>query len=151
MSSDRRYTAYTIMEMKTRTITPILTGFLAACALGGGAAGLLPAQSAPETPVLKIEAGKPGPAVNLRYGMMTEEINFSYDGGLYGELVRNRSFKEDAKDPVHWSLVQEGGAAATEIYSLSAASRKMPKTRYTGRWYRKAARRRRWRSIRRNR
>ena len=44
--------------------------------------------------------------------MMTEEINFSYDGGLYGELVRNRSFKEDAKDPVHWALVQEGGAAA---------------------------------------
>ena len=36
MSSDRRYTAYTTMEMKTRTITPILTGFLAACALGGG-------------------------------------------------------------------------------------------------------------------
>ena len=101
------------MEMKTRTITPILTGFLAACALGGGGAGLLPAQSAPDTPVLQIEAGKPGPAVKLRYGMMTEEINFSYDGGLYGELVRNRSFKEDAKDPVHWSLVQEGGAAAT--------------------------------------
>src|SRR5664280_2278530 len=99
--------------MKTRTITPILTGFLAACALGGGGAGLLPAQSAPETPVLKIEAGKPGPAVKLRYGMMTEEINFSYDGGLYAELVRNRAFKEDAKDPVHWSLVQEGGAAAS--------------------------------------
>src|ERR1039458_4027091 len=71
MSSDRRYTAYTIMEMKTRTITPILTGFLAACALGGGAAGLLPAQSAPETPGLKIEAGKPGPAVNLRYGRLS--------------------------------------------------------------------------------
>ena len=101
------------MEMKTRTITPILSGFLAACVLGGGAAGLLPAQSAPETPLLKVDAGKPGPAVNLRYGMMTEEINFSYDGGLYGELVRNRSFKEDAKDPVHWSLVQDGGAAAT--------------------------------------
>src|SRR5664279_2667943 len=101
------------MKMKTRTIIPILSGFLAACVLGGGAAGLLPAQSAPETPVLKIEAGKPGPAVNLRYGMMTEEINFSYDGGLYGELVRNRSFKEDAKDPVHWSLVQESGAAAS--------------------------------------
>src|ERR1035437_7132578 len=96
MSSDRRYTAYTTMEMKTRTITPILSGFLAACALGGGAAGLLPAQSAPETPLLKIDAGKPGPAVTLGYGMMTEEINFSYEGGLYGELVRNRTFKSDS-------------------------------------------------------
>jgi alpha-N-arabinofuranosidase len=37
--------------------------------------------------------------------LMTEEINFSYDGGLYAELVRNRSFKEDAKEPVHWRLV----------------------------------------------
>ena len=101
------------MQMKTRTITPILTGFLAACALAAATAGLLLAQAAVETPLLKIDAGKPGPAVGLRYGLMTEEINFSYDGGLYAELVRNRSFKEDAKDPVHWSLVQEGGAAAS--------------------------------------
>jgi alpha-N-arabinofuranosidase len=90
---------------------------LAACALAAAITGLLLAQAAPEAApqaaVLKIDAGKPGPAMGLRYGMMTEEINFSYDGGLYGELVRNRSFKEDAKDPVHWSLVQESGAAAS--------------------------------------
>ncbi len=49
----------------------------------------------------------------MLFGLMTEEINFSYDGGLYGELVRNRSFKEDAKEPVHWQLVQEGGGAAS--------------------------------------
>ena len=30
------------------------------------------------------------------YGLMTEEINYSYEGGLYGELVRNRTFKADA-------------------------------------------------------
>jgi alpha-N-arabinofuranosidase len=29
------------------------------------------------------------------YGLMTEEINFAFEGGLYGELVRNRSFKAD--------------------------------------------------------
>ncbi len=39
------------------------------------------------------------------YGLMTEEINFSYDGGLYAELVRNRAFKDDPKEPVHWSLI----------------------------------------------
>src|ERR1035437_1166295 len=101
------------MKMKTRTITPILTGFLAACALAAATAGLLLAQAAVETPLLKIDAAKPGPAVGLRYGLMTEEINFSYDGGLYAELVRNRAFKEDAKEPVHWSLVQLAGAAAS--------------------------------------
>jgi hypothetical protein len=25
------------------------------------------------------------------YGLMTEEINYSYDGGLYAELIRNRT------------------------------------------------------------
>ena len=28
----------------------------------------------------------------LMYGLMTEEINYSYDGGLYAELIRNRGF-----------------------------------------------------------
>lgn len=28
------------------------------------------------------------------YGLMTEEINYSYDGGLYGELIRNRIFQD---------------------------------------------------------
>ncbi len=59
---------------------------------------------------IRIEADKTIAKVNPRlYGLMTEEINYSYEGGLYGELVRNRSFKEDAKEPVHWSLIQEHG------------------------------------------
>jgi len=47
------------------------------------------------------------------YGLMTEEINYSFDGGLYAELVRNRSFKEDAKSPVHWTLVQDHGGTGS--------------------------------------
>ena len=44
---------------------------------------------------------EPGPAISpMLYGLMTEEINHSYDGGLYAELIRNRDFKEaDKKDP----------------------------------------------------
>jgi hypothetical protein len=41
------------------------------------------------------------------YGLMTEEINHSYDGGLYAELIQNRSFKDDPKRPVNWSVVQK--------------------------------------------
>ena len=55
-------------------------------------------------------AGKVSP---LLYGLMTEEINHSYDGGLYAELVRNRAFLDDAASPAHWSPVQGDGAAAT--------------------------------------
>lgn len=29
------------------------------------------------------------------YGMMTEEINYSYEGGLYAQLLRDPSFRED--------------------------------------------------------
>jgi alpha-N-arabinofuranosidase len=85
-----------------------------ALSLGFAAASFLSAQTTTETPVLKIDASKPGlPFSPMLYGLMTEEINFSYDGGLYAELVRNRSFKEDAKEPVHWRLVQEGGGSGS--------------------------------------
>ena len=29
------------------------------------------------------------------YGMMTEEINYSYEGGLYAQILRDPSFRED--------------------------------------------------------
>src|SRR5215217_252132 len=62
-------------------------------------------------------AGKVSP---LFYGLMTEEINHSYDGGLYAELVRNRAFLDDAAAPAHWTAVQGNGAAATIALDKSA-------------------------------
>jgi alpha-L-arabinofuranosidase len=37
------------------------------------------------------------------YGLMTEEINYSYEGGIYGELIRNRTFKASPTEPLFWS------------------------------------------------
>ena len=66
-------------------------------------------------PILHINAGQvTAQVVPMFSGMMTEEINHSYDGGLYGELIQNRAFKDDTSSPVHWSVVREGGAAAIE-------------------------------------
>jgi alpha-L-arabinofuranosidase len=60
---------------------------------------------------MTVRADQPGPAISpMLYGLMTEEINHSYDGGLYAELIQNRNFKADPKNPVHWSLVQSSGA-----------------------------------------
>lgn len=88
---------------------PVFT-LISLVALGGAAAA---ADGAGEPVSLVIEAGQPAGRVSpMLYGMMTEEINHSYDGGLYAELVQNRVFKNDAKTPVHWSVVQGGGAAA---------------------------------------
>jgi alpha-N-arabinofuranosidase len=61
-----------------------------------------------------IDAGHPAGKVSPRfYGLMTEEINHAYDGGLYAELICNRAFLDDARTPVNWSMVndQESGAA----------------------------------------
>jgi len=60
-----------------------------------------PAVTAPTGPiVLQVDAGKvTGKVSPMLYGLMTEEINFAYEGGLYAELIRNRSFKADAVVP----------------------------------------------------
>jgi alpha-N-arabinofuranosidase len=62
-----------------------------------------------QNPKLTLDLTKPGVTVSQQlYGLMTEEINHSYDGGLYGELIRNRVFKDNPNTPEAWSLVQEG-------------------------------------------
>ena len=49
---------------------------------------------------LILDLTKPGANVSpMFYGVMTEEINHSYDGGLYAELIRNRIFKDDPTKP----------------------------------------------------
>ncbi|HTQ51238.1 MAG TPA: alpha-L-arabinofuranosidase C-terminal domain-containing protein [Candidatus Acidoferrales bacterium] len=43
---------------------------------------------------LTIQAGRPGAKINpAMWGVFFEDINFGADGGLYAELVKNRSFE----------------------------------------------------------
>ena len=46
------------------------------------------------------------------YGLMTEEINHSYEGGLYAELVRNDTFRSDWSGINDWILVERGASSA---------------------------------------
>src|SRR5438477_12846059 len=94
--------------------------------LASAPAGLRAQASAGVT--LEIKADRITARVSpLLYGLMTEEINYSYDGGLYGELVRNRNFKEDAKEPVHWQLIQErGGAGSMALDSSQPLNHAVP-------------------------
>lgn len=60
---------------------------------------LCPLASAVEFALININATNAGPAISPRlYGVFLEEINHGVDGGLYGELVRNRAF-EDSRPP----------------------------------------------------
>jgi alpha-N-arabinofuranosidase len=45
--------------------------------------------------------------------MMTEEINHAFDGGLYAELVQNRTFRGSWQGIEHWTLVRDGEARAS--------------------------------------
>ncbi len=54
-----------------------------------------------------------GPSSPILYGMMTEDINYCIDGGLYGELLGNRTFQEPDTNPKRWSIVQDPGAAGS--------------------------------------
>ncbi|HEY1303580.1 MAG TPA: alpha-L-arabinofuranosidase C-terminal domain-containing protein [Vicinamibacterales bacterium] len=65
------------------------------------------------SPTITIDTATPAGKVSpLFYGLMTEEINHAYDGGLYAELIQNRAFLDDAASPTHWSVVEGTGAAA---------------------------------------
>lgn len=47
-----------------------------------------------QTNRMVIETGKPGAAIQpTMYGVFFEDINYAADGGLYAELVKNRSFE----------------------------------------------------------
>ena len=86
-------------------IRPTLPLLLAALA----ASPLLAAEPAA---TLTIHADKPGPAIPPTiHGIFFEDINYAGDGGLYAELVQNRSF-EHADALFAWSPVKRTGAAA---------------------------------------
>ncbi|MEO5891731.1 MAG: alpha-L-arabinofuranosidase C-terminal domain-containing protein [Ferruginibacter sp.] len=82
--------------------------------------------SAAQTPTLTLDFTKPGATVSpMLYGLMTEEINHAYDGGLYAELIRNRIFKDNKTTPEGWSLIQDAAASAS-IKLVGASEENIP-------------------------
>src|ERR1019366_5169553 len=65
------------------------------------------------SPAFTVDASHPAGKISPKlYGLMTEEINHSYDGGIYAELIQNRAFLDNAKNAVHWSVVNDNDSAA---------------------------------------
>jgi alpha-L-arabinofuranosidase len=62
---------------------------------------------------LNVNAAQPGHSISpTLYGIFYEDINHAADGGLYAELVRNRSFEDSNKEPEFWSALGEGSHKA---------------------------------------
>ncbi len=84
-----------------------------------------------QTPVITLNLAKPAANVSpMLYGLMTEEINHSYDGGLYAELIRNRIFKDSKTSPEGWTLVQDDPSAKVSM-KLIGAEEHVPNNRFT--------------------
>ncbi len=63
---------------------------------------------------ISVDAGKQGPGISpMMYGIFFEEINHAGDGGLWAEMIRNRSF-EDSPAPDGWQTVGKGGDTAID-------------------------------------
>lgn len=102
--------------------------FIAACGIGAllaAGSGTAPAQPAA---TIAIAADRVKARIDPGfYGLMTEEINFAYEGGLYGELIRNRSFKAEAgyayqaEEPVYWRTLGAAEIALDRKHKLNDA------------------------------
>lgn len=50
------------------------------------------------TPALTVSCGRPGAPIGDMFGIFFEDLNHAADGGLYAEMVQNRSFEFDPID-----------------------------------------------------
>jgi alpha-N-arabinofuranosidase len=94
------------------------------------AALLLPLGMAAQKPSLTIQVDHPTVKVSpMLYGLMTEEINFSYDGGIYGELVRDRTVHGGFGGLSHWTTVTRGNSVvAVSVDDATGPSASIPRS-----------------------
>jgi len=75
------------------------------------------------TTTITVNVDKPAHAVSpMLFGLFFEDINLSADGGLYPELVRNRSF-EDADSLQNWSFSSPDGKSSATVLTADVQSR----------------------------
>lgn len=84
--------------MKTKSI------LLSAC--------MMAALSSNAQVTIDIDGGNRGKVISpMLYGIFFEDINHAADGGLYAELISNRSFEDNAKGPANWMFKSETGSS----------------------------------------
>ena len=83
--------------------------FLCLCAGSLSSFGNFTVRAASAT--LSVQADQPGIAISSNlFGIFFEEINSAGDGGLYAEMVRNRSFEDSTNATPYWTLLSTGSA-----------------------------------------
>ncbi|SNR86245.1 MULTISPECIES: alpha-L-arabinofuranosidase C-terminal domain-containing protein [Hymenobacter] len=93
----------------------LTTGLVALSSLGLAPAVAQNKPTAANT--ITVQVNKPGaPIAKTMYGLFFEDINFAADGGLYPELVKNKSFEIADNYLTGWKGIN--GAAALKTYTV---------------------------------
>jgi len=72
---------------------------------------------------ITVDINKPGHTVSpTLFGIFFEDINLSADGGIYPELVNNRSF-EDADTLQNWKFISTNGKSSASVITADVQSR----------------------------
>jgi len=67
------------------------------------------------------------PVSPMLYGLMTEEINHSYDGGLYAQMLSNHVFRTNWAGVESWGLIRNGNAkAGADVDKTTGPSAALP-------------------------
>lgn len=70
---------------------------------------------------IRIQADQPTPISPDLFGIFFEDLNYAADGGLYAELIQNRSFEYSSADHPDWNfltgweLLEPGAACAVAL------------------------------------
>jgi alpha-L-arabinofuranosidase len=79
---------------------------------------------AAEPAKLTVHVDQNGPTISpTLYGIFFEEINRAGDGGIYGEMLENRSFEDNKDHPVCWTKV---GTASMALDSAQPINPRNP-------------------------
>lgn len=79
-----------------------------------------------DTAKITVQANKPAHQIPpTLWGIFFEDINLSADGGIYPELVRNRSF-EDADQPADWKFTSTGDKSVASISTADVHAQPPP-------------------------
>jgi alpha-N-arabinofuranosidase len=100
-----------LLKKLSAPVVPVLTAALLAIPALVSASGQ--SSTAKPTAVLDVQIDKSLHSVSpTLYGMMTEEINYSYDGGLYPEMVSDRVMRDRNWNQQNWLVIQNATAGA---------------------------------------
>src|SRR6476620_7077346 len=103
------------MPMNDRTRPLCVIALVLAAGLGSG----MKAQAEDQVATIAIDLkAEKAPVPATLYGIFMEELSHAFDGGIYAELIQNRSFEEGVLPPGMQLITKPDGSLKMELQKL---------------------------------